>query len=156
MPRGSGLRATRERVAARASVQLAFHYETCVVGGFGRTDPLHVLTSLAQTIHRVRRIFDGGRPLPRRAYRHAHRLSVGGLRRGFHARCVRIRIRICVRVYRRRGYRRRRGADVKGRRVQPLVTHCLVGGHALLWIPPVGKKEYTFVRNVSLQRDDDV
>lgn len=139
MPRGSSLRATRERVAARASVQLALHYEAPVVRVLGRADPLHVLTTFAQTVHRVRGILDGGRPLPRRAHRHAHRLSVGGLRRRFHASCVRVRVR--VRVHRRRGYRGRRGAHVKRGRVQPLVTHRLVGGHAFLWIPPAGKED---------------
>lgn len=152
MPRGSSLRATRERVAARASVQLTLHYEACVVGVFGRADPLHVLTTFAQTIHRVGGILDSGRPLPGRAYCHANCLSVGGLRRRFHARCVRVRVR--VRVHRRRGYRRRRGAHVKGGRVQPLVTHRLVGGHAFLWIPPAGEEEYTL--ETFLSRVDDV
>lgn len=134
-------------MATRAPVQLALHHEPAVVGVLGRADPLNVFPSFVQTVHRVRRILHRGSALPGRANGHADRLSVSRLRRCLQARCVSVRVRVCVRVrvHRRGSQRRGRGTThVRGRRVQPLVTHRLVGGHTLLWIPPEGQTDVRF------------
>lgn len=122
MSRGSGLRATRESVAARAPVQLALHFVVIlgdclvagVVGGFGRADPVHVFTTLVRTEYGMGWVLDGSCTLPGRANRHAYYSPVGSLRDGLCARCISVRVRVRVRVHRRRGHRRRRGAHVRG------------------------------------------